>query len=120
MAEGRTKKWYLSDLITVFDDTGAGAPAEFQFQVPNNLASQAELGWRAAPTTIPTTLKVPRGFKPRHIVGVGSNGKRYRAIVADPAADVWTAVDGNWTIIDNFGATITVTRTGRVGEAATG
>lgn len=120
MAEGRTKKWYLSDLLTVFDDAGAGAQAEFQFMVPNNLAGQAELGWRAAPTTIPNTLKRPRGMRPRHIVGIGSNGKRYSALVADPAAAVWTATDANWTIIDNFGTTITVTRTGRVGEAATG
>jgi hypothetical protein len=120
MAEGRTKKFYQSDLITVYDNAGAGQPAEFQFEVPNNLAAQAELGWRAAPTTIPTTLKRPRGFTPRHIIGIGSNGKRYRAIVADITADCWTAVDPTWTIIDNFGSTVTVTRTGRVGEKATG
>lgn len=120
MAEGRTKKWYQSDLLTVYDNAGVGTPAEFYFSVPNNLAGEASLGWRAAPTTIPADLKAPKLLRPRHVVGVGSNGKRYKAIVADPAATIWTRAVDTWTIIDNFGSTITVTRTGSVGEAAPG
>lgn len=120
MAEGRSKRFYQSDLLTVYDNAGVGTPAEFQYSVPNNLVAQTELGWRSAPTTIPSDIKAPRGFTPRHIIGVGSNGKRYRAIVADITAACWTAVDPTWTIIDNFGSTITVTRTGRAGEKATG
>lgn len=119
MAQGRTKKWYISDLITVYDNTGAGAPAQFAFMVPNNLVAQPELGWQGPPATVPTALRRPRAFVPRHVLGVTSTGDRVRAIVADPTSDLWTAVDPNWTFIDNAGAVTTATRTGRVGERAT-
>lgn len=116
MAEGRTKKYYKSDTITVFDNTGAGQPAQFFEHVPNNLAAQAALGWSAADATLPVGLMFPRRFKPRHAVGVSPAGKRVRVIVADLAADLWTGAANTWDYIDNFGATITATVTGRVGE----
>jgi len=121
MAEGRTKVWYESDLLTVFDDAGAGAPALLQFREPNNLIAQAALGWiTATPTTVPSGLGRPAGFRPRHVVGVSPSGDRVRAICATTTCDLWTGVASTWTYIDNSGATITATRTGRVGESARG
>ena len=121
MAEGRTKAYYVSDILTVFDDTGAGAPAQFVVDVPNNLVAQsAALGWSTTPpTTVPSGIKLPKRLRPRHVVGVNSTGKRVRATVATLTADLWATPGGTWTYIDNFGATQTATVTGLVGEAAT-
>lgn len=117
MAEGRTKSYYTSDTISVYDNTGAGIGAEFFEHVPNNLESQAALGWHAAPAGAPTGLMFPRRFKPRHVVGVTPSGKRIRATVAALTADIWTGAANTWTFVDNSGATITATVTGRVGES---
>jgi hypothetical protein len=119
MAEGRTAGWYISDQVTVYDNTGAGAPAQFKFQVPNNLLGQARLGWAVAPTTVPSGLRDMKGWRPRRMNGIGSNGLRYATIVADVASDLWTLVVNTWTIIDNNGATITVTATGKSPERYT-
>lgn len=119
MAEGRTRKYYKSDQVTVYDNTGGGVNAQFAFQVPNNLSGQARLGWADADATIPTGLRDMKGWSPRRMNGIGSNGLRYRTIVADVASDLWTLVVNTWTIIDNNGATITVTATGKSPERYT-
>ncbi len=119
MAEGRSKVYYYSDILKVFDDTGASVPAQFSTEVPNNLVLQAEFGWAGATAGRPSDLKLPRRLRPRHVVGVSPAGKRVRAIVADTAATIWGVSGATWTYIDNAGATITATATGYVGEAAT-
>lgn len=120
MAEGRTKVYYVSDLVKVFDDTGAAADAAFVVSEANNLVAEASLGWSVTPPAgVPTGIRLPRRIKPRHAIGVGAGGKRVRAICATTACDLWTGAATTWTYIDNFGATQTATRTGLVGEAAT-
>lgn len=120
MAEGRTKAYYQSDILTVFDDSGAGVKAQFQVDVPNNLFAQAAaLGWAGPDATKPTGLKLPKRCTPRHVVGTTPTGKRVRAIVATTAANLWATPGGTWTFVDNSGATINATVTGLVGEKAT-
>ena len=120
MAEGRTEVWYTSDLVSVYDDTGAAVPALFKFSEPNNLVAQASLGWISTPpATVPDNLRRPRRFTPRHAIGIDPSGKRHRVICATTACDLWTGAASTWTFIDNFGATITATVTGRAGEKAT-
>lgn len=121
MAEGRTTSYYSSDTLSMYDNAGAGQPAQFKVKEANNLVAQASvLGWHVADATLPTNIGLPRGLTPRHVIGIGSNGKRYRAIVADVTATIWDRSTSTWTIVDNFGATITVTRTGLVAEHSTG
>jgi len=116
MAEGRTKATYVSDIIRKFDNTGASVAATFTVDTANNLFLQAPFGWAAAPAG---QIRRPKRMTPRHVVGVSPAGKRVKAIVATLAADLWTGVASTWTYIDNFGATIVATVTGRVGEKAT-
>ena len=116
MAEGRTKATYVSDLLKAFDNTGATVPAKFTIDVPNNLYAQAELGYTAA---VAGTPRRPKRMSVRHAVGVSPAGKKVRVTCATTGCDLWTGVASTWTYIDNFGATITATVTGRVGEKAT-
>jgi len=121
MPEGRTKVYYQSDLLTMFDSTGAAIGAQFVADQPNNLVAQAELGWSAtAPVPAgPLGIKLPKRVRPRHAIGVNATGKRVRVIIATTTATLWRNPVGTWTYIDNFGATQTATVTGFVGEAAT-
>lgn len=121
MAEGRTKAYYQSDILTTFDNAGATQKAEFVVDVPNNLFAQAELDWSTTTHTagIPTGIKLPKRLRPRHAIGVNTLGKRVRVLIATTAATLWGNATGTWTYIDNFGATQTATVTGFVGEAAT-
>lgn len=120
MAEGRTVRYYVSDTLTVYNSAGVGKPAQFKVHVPNNLSAQTRLGWQDVDATLPSNIGIPNGLKPRHVVGRGSNGKVYRAVVGSVDADIWTRVESTWTIVDNFGGTITVTRTGLVSEYSSG
>lgn len=107
MAEGRTKATYNSDIL------GQG----FNIDSPNNLYAQtAVLGVTAGSGT---QTRLPKRLRPRHAVGVSPAGKRVRVIVFDVTGTLWTRVATTWTYIDNFGATITATVTGLVGEALT-
>jgi len=121
VAEGRTKVYYESDILTMFDSTGATINAQFVVDEPNNLVAQAELGWSAAPPSAigPAGIKLPKRVRPRHAVGVNATGKRIKVLIATLAATLWRNPVGTWTYIDNFGATQTATVTGFVGEAAT-
>lgn len=119
MAEGRSSVFYYSDIIKVFDDSGAPVAAQFATKVPNNLVAQGEFGWAGATAGRPAGVKLPKGMKPRHVVGLSPSGKRVRAIVASTAATIWGTAGATWTYIDNAGSTITATATGYVGEAAT-
>jgi len=108
MARGRTLGTYVPDLYFL--------PAALNIDVPNNLYAEAALGWTAATATAP---RHPRGFKPRHAVGVDATGHRGRVIVPDITADLWTGAATTWTIIDNAGGAQTMTVTGLVGERGT-
>jgi hypothetical protein len=109
MAAARTvhKGVYASDILVT----------NFSKRVDDHLFTQtAALGWTAPVGPI---LPVPTGLRPRHGVGVDTSGRRHSVIVADITADLWTRATLNWTILDDTGATDTVTLTGLVGEAVT-
>jgi hypothetical protein len=108
MARGRTLATYATDLFFL--------PAAVNIDVPNNLFLEASLGWTTATAGAP---RRPVRFSPRHVVGVDTSGRRHSVTVATLAATLWTGAATTWTIIDNFGATDTVTAPGLVGEAAT-
>lgn len=119
MAEGRTNAYYVSDILkTAKTSDGTPTPAAFKTSVPNNLEGQASLGWATSvPGTAPPGLRLPKRLKPRHAVGVSPAGKRVKVIIATTSASLWGNATGTWTYIDNFGATITATVTGFVGES---
>lgn len=121
MAEGRTKAYYVSDILKMASTVdGSSIPAAFVVDVPNNLFAQAELGWSATPPTgTPPGIKLPRRLKMRHGVGVNSSGKRVKVNIATASASLYGDATGTWTYIDNFGATQTASATGYVGESAT-
>lgn len=105
MTAGRTKGIYTAD-------DGAST---FYMEVPNNLFAEGGLGW-TGPAAGSTYDRLPRRLKPRKVWGVGTNGKRYSAICATNASTLYTGTTSSWTSVENDGTTMTVTRTGRVGE----
>lgn len=121
MAEGRTKVYYVSDILKTAKTTdGTPTPFACQIDIPNNLVAQAELGWNTAvPGDAPPGIRLPKRLRPRHAVGVNTAGKRIRVNVATTAATLWGDATGTWDYIDNNGATQTATVTGFVGEATT-
>jgi hypothetical protein len=91
----------------------------FVKRVDDHLFTQTlALGW-VAYTGAPPLFPVPQGLRCRHAVGVDTSGRRHSVIVSDITADLWTRTTVNWTILDDAGATDTVTLTGLVGEAIT-
>src|SRR4029077_1913008 len=109
MAASRTvhKGIYASDILAT----------NFTRRVDDHFYTQtATLGWTAP---IGGELPVPTGMRPRHAVGVDTSGRRHTVVVADITAALWTRASVTWTILDDTGATDTVTLTGLVGEAMT-
>jgi hypothetical protein len=109
MAASRTvhKAIYASDILAT----------NFTRRVDDHFFTQTPaLGW-----TVPAggEFPVPTGLRPRHGVGVDTTGRRHSVVVAQTTADLWTRATVNWTILDDTGATDTVTLTGLVGEAVT-
>jgi hypothetical protein len=120
MPRGRSKVYYVSDLVTGFDSTGATAFMGFVMEIPDDLVAQAGLGWNSTPPALmPSGIRLPKRIRPRHMVGVDSAGHRVRAIVARTAATDWANPAATWTFVDNNGTVQTATVTGFVGEAAT-
>lgn len=107
MARGRTLSTYNTDLSFL--------PGAINFDVPDNLATEASLGWTAATAG---AARRPARFTPRHAIGVDPSGRHVKVIVADLGADLWTGVAHTWTFIGNDGVAVTATVTGLVGEAA--
>jgi len=109
MTAGRTLATYNTDLYFL--------PPQVNIDVPNNLFTDAHLGWTAATANAPRS---PRRMKPRHAIGFNAaTGRRGRVLVADVGADVWTGVTTTWTMIQNDGTALVMTVTGLVGEKAT-
>lgn len=109
MAAARTvhKGTYASDILAT----------NFTRRVDDHLYTQtAALGWTAP---IGGELPLPSTLRPRHAVGIDTSGRRHSVVVAAITADLWTRATVNWTILDDVGATDTVTLTGLVGEAIT-
>lgn len=89
----------------------------FTKRVDDHLYTQtAALGWTAP---VGPLLPMPASLRPRHAVGIDTSGRRHSVIVAATTADLWTRTTVNWNILDDAGATDTVTLTGLVGEAVT-
>jgi hypothetical protein len=109
MAAARTvhKGVYNSDILGL----------TFTRRVDDHFFTQtAALGWTAP---VGGELPLPGTLKPRHANGIDTTGRRHSVVVADVTADLWTRATLNWTILDDVGATDTVTLTGLVGEAIT-
>jgi hypothetical protein len=109
MAASRTvhKGLYASDILAT----------NFTRRVDDHFYTQtAALGWTAPAGG---EFPVPTGLKTRHGVGVDTSGRRHSVVIAQTTADLWTRATVNWTILDDTGATDTVTLTGLVGEAVT-
>lgn len=109
MAAARTvhKGLYASDVLAT----------NFTRRVDDHFFTQtAALGWGAPAGG---EFPVPTGLRCRHAVGVDTSGRRHSVVVAQTTADLWTRDTVNWTILDDAGATDTVTLTGLVGEAVT-
>lgn len=125
MAE-RTKAKYISsraNLNGAFDaDTDSYPPYTFSIRVPNEHYAEARRGWTAAD---PDDSLPPGRFTPRHVIGVGPNGERGRAVVASINADLWRGHDAAGVRVNTFtmrqadGAVVTLTVTGYVGEQFT-
>jgi len=109
MAASRTvhKGVYASDILAT----------NFSRRVDDHFFTQtAALGWTAPVGAI---LPLPHSLRPRHAVGIDASGRRHSVVIADTTADLWTRATLQWTILDDTGATDTVTLTGLVGEAVT-
>jgi len=108
VAAARTvhKGLYASDILAT----------NFTRRVDDHFFTQAVLGW-AVP--VGGEFPIPTGLRARHAVGVDASGRRHSVVVADTTADLWTRTSVQWTILDDVGATTTVTLTGLVGEAVT-
>jgi hypothetical protein len=98
---------YASDILVT----------NFTRRVDDHLFTQtAALGWTAP---VGGELPLPGTMRPRHAVGIDTAGRRHSVVVAAITAALWSRTTLNWTILDDAGATDTVTLTGLVGEAIT-
>jgi hypothetical protein len=69
--------------------------ANFNMMIPDDDIADANRGWGAAGAGLDTGAKY---CTPRHVDGVSAAGDHRRAIVADPAADLWTGVASSFTV----------------------
>lgn len=83
----------------------------FNMVVPDDDIADATRGWGAAGAGLDTGSKY---CTPRHVDGVSAAGDHRRAIVADPTADLWTAVATDFTV-----AGVTYVVIGYIGEKRT-
>lgn len=73
-----------------------------------------DFNWTPVETPL---VKMPRGFRPRHVVGISSTSqRRARATVPNIEADIWTGVATTWDIEATDGTIDTMTVTARVQE----
>jgi len=82
----------------------------YAFHVDADYAAQPERGW-VAPAAHGTFV-YPRGWTPRKVVGLDSDGHPREALVATTSADLWTGVATSFVIngSDELPHTINVTR----------
>ena len=83
----------------------------FNMLIPDDDIADANRGWATAGAGLPTGAKF---CTPRHVDGVSPAGEHRRAIVADPAADLWTGTATTFTV-----AGVTYTVVGFIGEKRT-
>lgn len=89
--------------------------ALFRMQVDRDRFAVAAFGW-AAPGT-PGMPQLPRGFKPRHVVGVSAtSGRRGSAVVPDVTATIWTGAATTFEVEADDATVDTMTVTQRFGE----
>lgn len=67
----------------------------FNMMVPDDDIAVAARGWGAAGAGLDTGAKY---CTPRHVDGVDAAGNHRKAIVADPAADLWTGVANTFLV----------------------
>lgn len=86
----------------------------FALRVDADYALQPQRGFlEPAP---PGTSPLPRGWLPRHVVGLDAGGRRQTAVVSSPEADLWTGTRLDFDIIDTDAQLQTCTVIGRVAE----
>jgi hypothetical protein len=86
----------------------------YKMEVDRDRFAVAAFGW-SAPVGVLNQL--PRGAKPRHVVGIsGSSGRRGTAVVPDVTSDVWTGVATTFDVEADDATIDTMTITGRFGE----
>lgn len=100
---GRTPGVYTTDGAT-----------DYKMSVDRDRFAVAAFGW-AAPGGILNQL--PRGAKPRHVVGLSpTSGRRGTAVVPVTTATVWTGVTTTFDVEADDGTVDTMDITGRIAE----
>jgi len=88
--------------------------ATYETQVDSDRFAVAAFAWTSPAGPLP---KLPRGFKPRHVVGIsGTTGFRGTAVVPDLTADVWTGTATTFDVEADDATIDTMTITQRFGE----
>lgn len=83
----------------------------FNMVVPDDDIADANRGWAAAGAGLDTGAKY---CTPRHVDGVSAAGNHRKAIVAAPAADLWTGAAATFDV-----AGVTYNVVGYIGEKRT-
>jgi hypothetical protein len=92
----------------------ADSSATYATQVDSDRFLVAAFGWTTPAGPLPA---MPRGFKPRHVVGIsGTTGFRGTAVVPDLTSDVWTGVATTFDVEADDATIDTMTITQRFGE----
>jgi hypothetical protein len=83
-------------------------------QVDRDRFLLADFAWTSPSGVLP---QLPRGFKPRHVVGVSaSTGRTGSAVVPDIGADIWNGVTNTFDVEADDATIDTMTVTNRFGE----
>lgn len=87
---------------------------QYKMSVDKDRFATARFGWAAPGGVLP---QLPRGAKPRHVVGVSATtGRRGTGVVPVVTADLWTGVATTFQVEADDQTLDTMTVTGRIGE----
>lgn len=87
--------------------------ATYKTQVDSDRFADVNFGWTTPGGALP---QMPRGFKPRHVVGIDTAGRYCTATVPDVTADIWTGTATTFSVEGDDAVVYTATVTGKFGE----
>lgn len=88
----------------------------FSLRVDADSAADPNRGWLTS--FVEETVPVPRGWRPRYVLGIDTTGHTQTTRIGRIDAALWTGVANQWVVEATDGNLLTVTRIGRVGERA--
>jgi len=96
--------------LGVYESDGG---TDYKTQVDSDRFGETGFSWAAPTGALP---QMPRGFVPRHVVGIDTAGFRGTAVVPHLTSTLWTGVATVFNIEGSDGTTYVCTVTQKFGE----